>query len=156
MVKLIPMTETEFKAYLEEDIHKYAEANVEAGYWHPSEAMEKSKQAHARLLPDGVATKSQYLFSVFNEDTGEKVGMIWIEIKADAPIPSAFIYDFLINEELRGMGYGRQTLQATEAWLKSMNIRKVALHVFGSNEIARRLYEKAGFEVSSINMVKKL
>jgi RimJ/RimL family protein N-acetyltransferase len=156
MVKLIPMAEDDFRVYLEDDIRKYAEVNVEAGYWHPSEALEKSKQVHAQLLPDGVATKNQHLFSVFDEDTGEKIGLIWIEVKADAPIPSAFIYDFVINEERRGRGYGAQTLSAAEAWLKSMNIKKLALHVFGSNVIARRLYERAGFEVSSLNMMKSL
>lgn len=156
MIKLAPMTESEFEVYLEENVRRYAEVNVEAGYWNPSEALEKSRQVHAQLLPDGVATKNQHLFSVFDEDTGEKVGLIWIEVKANAPTPSAFIYDFLINEGLRGRGYGKQTLQAAEAWLKSMNIKTVSLHVFGNNKIARTLYEKAGFDVSSLNMKKSL
>ena len=62
MIKLIPMTETEFKAYLEEDIKEYAEVNVRNGYWDETEALEKSKQAHDQLLPDGPATKDHHLF----------------------------------------------------------------------------------------------
>ena len=53
------MTEDEFKAYLEEDIKEYAAVNVRNGYWDESEALEKSRESHNQLLPDGLATKDQ-------------------------------------------------------------------------------------------------
>ena len=156
MIKLIPMTETEFKAYLEEDIKEYAEVNVRNGYWDETEALEKSKQAHDQLLPDGPATKDQHLFSVIDETSGDAVGVLWLEIKADRPTPAAFIYDIKINEGLRGRGYGRQTLYAAENLLRSMNIKTLSLHVFSDNTAAKRLYEKVGFETISYNMRKVL
>jgi ribosomal protein S18 acetylase RimI-like enzyme len=150
------MTESEFKTYLAEDIKVLAEVNVRNGYWDESDALEKSKQAHDQLLPDGLATKDQYLFSIVEETNGEAVGVLWLEIKSNRPIPSAFIYDIRINEGLRGRGYGRQSLYAAENLLRSMNIKTLSLHVFADNTAAKKLYDKAGFAVISYNMRKNL
>ncbi len=46
MVRLVPMTETEFQAYLEQDIERYAQERVRAGDWHTSEALQKSREEH--------------------------------------------------------------------------------------------------------------
>jgi len=156
MVKLIPMTKAEFQAYLEEDIRRYAEANVEAGYWHPSEALEKSRQVHEQLLPDGLATKNQHLFSIVDEASDKKVGILWVNINIEAPIPSAFIYDFLIHEDQRGEGYGTQAMKSLEDWLQQKNIETVSLHIFANNKPALKLYEKTGFEITSLDMRKVL
>lgn len=56
MVRLVPMIEAEFLAYLEEDIERYAQERVQVGDWHASEALQKSREEHQQLLPDGVAT----------------------------------------------------------------------------------------------------
>jgi ribosomal protein S18 acetylase RimI-like enzyme len=156
MVKLIPMTEQEFKAYLEEDIKEYAAVNVRNGYWDESEALENSRQSHNQLLPDGPGTKDQYLFSIVEETSGETVGVLWLEIKPNRPTPAAFIYDIKINEGLRNHGYGRQALYAVENLLRSMNIKTLSLHVFSDNAAAKSLYEKVGFETISYNMRKNL
>jgi hypothetical protein len=64
MVRLVLMTETEFQAYLEYDVRRYAQEHIKAGHWHPSEALEKSRKEHQRLLPNGLASEDQYLFSI--------------------------------------------------------------------------------------------
>jgi ribosomal protein S18 acetylase RimI-like enzyme len=156
MVKLTPMTENEFKTYLEADIKVYAEVNVRSGYWNESEALEKSRESHDQLLPDGLATKDQYLFMVIDETSGEVIGNLWLEIKPDRPTPAAFIYDIKINQGLRRQGYGEQALHAAESLLRSMNIKTLSLHVFADNTAAKRLYEKVGFETISYNMRKEL
>ncbi len=76
MVRLVPMSETDFQAYLPEAIQGYAEEHVTAGDWHPSEARERSEKEFQQLLPDGVASKDQYLFSIVDASTSAKVGMI--------------------------------------------------------------------------------
>ena len=156
MVRLVPMTETEYQAYLEFDMQRYAEENVKAGNWHPSEALEKSRKEHQRLLPDGLATKSQYLFSIEDEKTGSKVGEIWFAVDYKRPQPSAFVYDFMIHEEFRRRGYGTQALQALEEKVKELGVNKISLHVFGHNHAARALYEKMGYETTGTYMSKKL
>ncbi|MBI5841787.1 MAG: GNAT family N-acetyltransferase [Chloroflexi bacterium] len=156
MIKLIPMTENEFKAYLDEDIARYAETNVQAGYWDESDALEKSRQVHEQLLPEGLATKNQHLFSIIDDSSGQYLGMIWLEIKPEGRNPSAFIYDFVINKEFRGQGIGKQALLAAENVLRSLGVKTISLHVFNDNTAAKKLYEKVGFEITSYNMRKKL
>ncbi len=154
MVHLVPMNETEFQAYLEADIERYAQEHVRAGDWQPSEAVQKSRDEHQRLLPDGLATKNHFFFSIEDRELGAKVGIIWFAVY-DERSP-AFIYDFLIYEEYRRQGYGTQTLAALEAKVKELNVDKIALQVFAHNHIARALYEKTGFEITGIYMTKKL
>jgi ribosomal protein S18 acetylase RimI-like enzyme len=43
-----------------------------------------------------------------------------------------------------------------EELARGMGIREVALHVFGHNHAARALYEKAGYEITNINMTRTL
>jgi ribosomal protein S18 acetylase RimI-like enzyme len=40
--------------------------------------------------------------------------------------------------------------------LESMGAESVALHVFGDNIIAQELYKKAGYQITDIQMKKKL
>ena len=154
MIRLVPMTETEFQAYLVDDIERYAQEHVRMGNWHSSEALQKSKDEHQRLLPDGLATQNHFFFSIEDEQRGAKVGIIWFAVYDDRS--QAFVYDFLIYEEYRRQGYGTQTLLALEAKVKELGIDKIALHVFAHNHVARALYEKTGFEITGIYMTKKL
>jgi len=151
MVKLIPMEQADFEAYLEEDIQRYAQAHVEAGNWEPSQALEKSRKEHQQLLPDGLESKNQYLFSIIDA-SDQKLGILWVNIENGR----AFIYDFRIDEAQRGKGYGKQGLMALDEKLKSMNVESVALHVFGDNITAQELYKKTGYQITGIHMKKVL
>ena len=151
MVKLRPMEQADFEAYLEEDIQRYAQAHLEAGNWEPSEALEKPRTEHQQLLPDGLESKNQYLFSIIDA-SDQKLGILWVNIENGR----AFIYDFIIDESFRGKGYGKQALVALDEKLKSIEVQSVGLHVFGDNFIAQELYEKMGFQITGIHMKKRL
>lgn len=154
MVRLAPMTEAEFQNYLEQDIRRYADEHVKAGDWAPSEALDNSRKEHEQLLPDGLKTRNQYLFKLVDEQTGSRVGWIWMAVRTDTAIPHAFIYDFLIDRDQRRRGYATQALSAADQWLNSMGVKQVSLHVFGHNHIAQALYEKMGFEITGVFMRK--
>jgi len=156
MVRLDPMTETEFRVYLEDDIQRYAQAQVRAGNWHPTEAMEKSRKEHQQLLPDGLASKNQHLFSIMDEELGCQVGVIWFAVYDEGLRPSVFIYDFLIHDDFRRRGYGTQALEALEDKVKELGIDRISLHVFGYNQIAQALYRKLGYEIAGMHMTKQL
>lgn len=156
MIRLVPMSESEFQAYLESDIERYAQEHIRAGDWHPSEALQKSRDEHQQLLPDGLATKNHHLFSINDEALGSKVGVIWLALYDKQLQPVGFVYDFLIDEEFRQQGYGKQALLTLEAKAKELGADKIALHVFAYNHIARAMYEKAGFELTGLYMTKKL
>ncbi len=73
-IQLVPMIEEDFKAFLEYDIQVYAAENVRAGYWTSAEAVERSRQDHERLLPQGLSTPDHHLYTIFDPAAQLKVG----------------------------------------------------------------------------------
>jgi len=155
MVKLIPMDPADYPAYLERGIREYAEEKVKSGNWQESEALEKSLAEFNKLLPDGVNSKNEFIYSIVDESTDQKLGMVWVEIKMEETPRRAFGYDFIVYEPFRGKGFGKQALQALDKILISMDVESMGLHVFGHNATAFELYKKMGFEITNINMRKK-
>mgnify|MGYP001156513670 FL=1 len=156
MVRLIPMTDDEFQPYYRRAVEDYANEHVEAGNWHPSVAIQESEKQFQWLLPNGVASKDQYLYAIV-DDAGRKVGMLWLAVRYQSDIrPYAFVYDFLIDEEFRRRGYGRQAFEVLEEKVKEMGLDSISLHVFGHNQPAIALYQAAGYETTDLQMVKKL
>lgn len=155
MVRFVPMTESEFQAYRQHAVKEYAQDHVQAGNWHPAEALEKAEKEFQHLLPDGVASKNQYLYALVDGQTGAKVGRIWFSVNDKTPQPTAFIYDFLIDEKFRRQGYGRQALSVLAEKVQELGIDSVSLHVFGHNQAAIALYQGAGYEITNLIMTKK-
>jgi ribosomal protein S18 acetylase RimI-like enzyme len=154
MVRLIPMTESEFETYLEETVPHYAADNVRAGYWSEEEALERSRKSYQDLLPQGVKTENNYLFTIRPEATGEKIGILWM--KHEAPRPYGFIFDIMLDEAWRGKGYGKQAMLAIEGVAKGLGLETIGLHVFTHNTAAMLLYKGLGYGVTSQNMAKRL
>lgn len=156
MVRLVPMTAAEYQPYLDMSVREYAEEKVQAGNWQPEEALERSAKEFQQLLPEGVATRDQYLYTIEDATLGKKVGMIWLARLMQGTKPVMFIYDFRIDETHRRKGYGEQAMLAAEVQAKALGYDTIALHVFGFNHAARALYEKLGYQITNINMAKKL
>jgi len=152
MIKLVPMQQEDFKPYLERGIREYADDHVRNGNWTAEEALEKSRKEFEQLLPDGVNSKDQFLYSIIDDPDNNKVGLLWVQVKDQ----KAFIYDFIIDESFRGKGYGKQALLALDEKLQSMNVESVGLHVFGDNTTAQELYKKMGYQITGIHMRKVL
>jgi ribosomal protein S18 acetylase RimI-like enzyme len=152
MVKLIPMQQEDFESFLERGIREYADDHMRNGNWPAEGALERSKKEFEHYLPNGIDSKDQYLYSIIGEQGGNKIGILWVQVKDQ----KAFIFDFMIDESFRGKGYGKQALIALDEKLKSMNVESVGLHVFGDNVIAYELYKKMGFQITDVNMRKIL
>lgn len=90
------MKESEFSEYIEVLVHDYAEENVKAGYWDPSDALERSRKATMELLPQGINTPNHYIFVVRNGE--QRVGVIWMRATLDAVIKSGL---FLISRLMK-------------------------------------------------------
>ena len=151
MVTLEPLQQTDFERFLEDEIRGYAADHVRNGNWPAEGAIERSRKEFATLLPEGVRSKDQYLWSIVDEENA-KIGMLWVQIKDR----KAFIYDFVIDETFRGKGYGKQAMTVMDEKLKSMNVETVGLHVFGDNITAQELYKKMGYQITGIHMKKEL
>ena len=152
MVKLVKMQQEDFEPYLERGIRDYANDHVRNGNWTVEESLERSKKEFELLLPDGVNSREQFLYSIVDEKDANKIGWLWVQVKDQ----KAFIYNFVIDEAVRGQGYGKQALVALDEKLKSMDIQSVGLHVFGDNVSAQELYKKMGYQITGIHMKKIL
>ena len=156
MIRLVPMSESDFQAYLDKAIHNYAQEHVRVGNWHTSEALDRSQKQFRQLLPDGVVSKNQYAYSIEEAATQSRVGMLWFAVSRDRPRPNAFIYDFEIDAEHRRHGYASQALLALEDKVEELGIDAISLHVFAHNRAARALYQKLGYVETDIQMSKTL
>jgi ribosomal protein S18 acetylase RimI-like enzyme len=144
-----------FEAWLAESIHGYADDKARAGIWSAERALELSQKEFATLLPAGLKTPENHLFSIFDAEHVVPVGMIWFAEVARATHREAFIYDFHIDERFRGKGHGAAALAALETEVLRHGLTRISLHTFGDNP-AQRLYQRCGFRVTSLNMTKLL
>jgi ribosomal protein S18 acetylase RimI-like enzyme len=144
------MSQPEFDLFLERTIPEYAQDKVRAGNWTEAESLERSRKEFAELLPEGLNTKDNFLYTL--HDDNQTVGMIWIKVDR----PSAFIYEVYIEEKFRGRGIGKSIKLLLEEKAREMGLATLKLHVFGSNHVARKLYETVGYEITNINMSKTL
>lgn len=158
MIHLEPMSETQFQSYLSTAVQDYAEAHIKAGDCRPEEALTLAQKDYQELLPDGLLSKNQFLFSVRDDalDKSENIGMIWFAVKDRRAGRLAFIYDFSIREDLRGKGYGKKVMESIEELIQEMGIDTVSLNVFGYNHAARKLYEKMGYQITGMGMTKTI
>ena len=79
-----------------------------------------------------------------------------VALPGDRSAPKAWIYDIEVNPEHQGKGYGRALLHAAEQQAAQHGSKAIGLNVFGTNTVARRLYESSGDQITSMNMRKEL
>ncbi len=156
MIQLVPMSSDAFETYLAYAVPHYADETVRAGGAHPDEALAAAEQQFQSLLPDGLLTRGQYLYTVEEEELGTSVGYLWFGIRESGCQRFAALYDFVILEAYRRQGYATQSQQALETVVRALGLDEIRLHVFGHNHPARALYQKMGYIETNVTMAKKL
>ena len=156
MVNLVPMTDAEFRRFLEHDIREYAQSQVRSGNWSEAESLPRSRREHNVLLRDGLKSKFHHLYSIRESESDQAVGALWFRANLDSSKASGFIFDLEIHEPFRRKGYARAAMLELEKVAREMGLRQLALHVFAYNEEARALYESLGYTVASLNLLKEI
>lgn len=149
------MSDDEFAAYLEIALPEYASEKKKGESLTDEQALKVATDSYNQLLPDGVRSTDQHLFSIIEIKSQKVIGTLWFALKTQ-PREYAWVYDIVLNPEARGQGYGSQTMLLLEAEVKKLGINSIGLHVFGHNQIATSLYEKVGFRTTNRVMVKDL
>jgi ribosomal protein S18 acetylase RimI-like enzyme len=153
-LRLRPMTDEEFAAFRARAVDDYAVDKVAAGEWPHDRSRDLAEAQTDSLLPRGRDTPGMMLVIAEAEHDGP-VGYAWLALEG-SEVGRAWIYDIAIDEEHRGKGYGRALLTGLEKVAHDRGLDSIALNVFAGNDIARRLYEKAGFRATSLQMAKRL
>lgn len=68
----------------------------------------------------------------------------------------AHIFLLYVEPEHRRRGIGSALMQQLETWASSRGDRQISLQVFQSNQPALNLYDRLGYKIQSVNMVKSL
>lgn len=153
-VRLEPMTEEHYAVYRARAEVTFAEEIAASGAMSIDDARAKSAEDFANLLPDGLATEGNRLWTAYDGDL--EVGVLWLAFKESGEGLTAFGFDFEVREDLRRHGYGRAIMLAAEQVCLDLGVVRVGLSVFGNNLGAQALYEQMGFQVSAIQMTKRL
>ena len=154
-VALRPMTESEFTTWRAESAKNYVSELIRAGA-SEADAVAQMEKSGPTYLPEGVHTPSQHLHTLTLAGDGTAIGILWWGPQKGTTLKLAWIYDIHLQPLFRAKGLGKQALRLAEAEAKKHGYEQLGLHVFGHNEIARRLYEGLGFRVTSLWMRKAL
>ena len=152
MITLEPMSIAAFGTWRTKAIKDFAQDKIDALTWTPEEALEKSRASYQELLPQGLHTPGELLWTIEHDGVG--IGSLWVHI--DKATNHFFIYDINIQADQQNQGFGQQTLQVLEAEARRRHIAAIDLHVFGGNLRAQHVYTKMGFITTDINMSKPL
>ena len=124
MVSLRGMTEEEFQAFLGQLIPEYAAEKVQAGNWTSGEALDRSREELRSLLPRGLASSNQHLYSI--EWDGTPAGRLWLSVDRRDAGHTGFLYDLFVAEPFRRHGVATEAMRLLESEAARLGIRTLA------------------------------
>ena len=155
MLRLVPMTQAEFDAFIEISMRDQAQGQVQAGYLRAEQADEVIKKQREQFLPDDAATPNHFFFTIEDKDSA-KVGGLWYTVAEQDGKRQFFVIDIQVFDKYRRRGYGTQAFGMMEEKAREMRITTISLHVFKHNHSARAMYEKLGYVGTGKEMSKEL
>jgi ribosomal protein S18 acetylase RimI-like enzyme len=155
-VDFVEMTQGEYDSWYHSAVKDTAADLVKAGNADEEHALESMSKQFEESLPKGLDTPEQYVRSIVDASTGQKVGVIWYGTARGRPPDLLFLSELWVKEECRGKGYGAASLALLEEKARQLGKTRIGLHVFGHNLRAQKLYKSAGYVATNISMTKKL
>jgi ribosomal protein S18 acetylase RimI-like enzyme len=149
-VSLRPMSDEVFAAYMESHIHEYAGDRMRTDFETREEAEQVTRKQISSTIPDGTRTKNHHFYVVTDEQSGESVGKVWLNVQPDTRL--AFLFHIIIHPEKRRLGYGRQTMQLVLQRARELGGRVFWLNVMGHNHEAIAFYKAIGFNTAAMHM----
>lgn len=94
------------------------------------------------------------------EDHGDVIGYAYATVEGYDYMalrgPAGVLQDIVVEPEFRGRGVGRQLLEAAVAELATRGAPRVVLSTAERNETAQRLFARAGFRRTMVEMTREL
>jgi ribosomal protein S18 acetylase RimI-like enzyme len=125
----------------------------------------------ARFIAPGPGTErgyGRYLASQLGRDDalvlvaereGEVVGYAYAGVEGNDWMalrgPAGVLYDIVVDERHRGKGVGRRLLDAALEALAARGAPRVVLSTATKNQAAQRLFERAGFRPTMLEMTRE-
>lgn len=153
-VTLRPMSDDEYTTWRAVCVPDYAQGIAKTLRIDADVANERAAAQFEQMLPDGRGSAGNYLLIAEDDVDATRVGSLWLRFSPGDT--DAFVADVVVDESLRGRGYGRATMVAAERFAGDLGATGLALHVFAENVGAVRLYEDLGYATTSQNMRKDI
>lgn len=153
MPVLRPMTQAEYVEWIKQTIPAYAADKVASGQWSEDESLQLSKRNLEELLPQGLTTPDNFLYTIEDSDS-RPVGVLWFAVTTRFNSRVAYVYDIEVWPHQRRKGHAYRAICALEQEARGLGLSGIALHVFGHNAEAQSLYAKLGFRPTNINLFK--
>ena len=107
-------------------------------------------EMHRAWLRDKVETGRVIQYIIVEHESGQSVGSVYFR-DIDGKNESAEYGIFIGEHWARRRGLGTETARLFTAFgLDVLRLHRLSLKVLGNNEVARRSYEKAGFQTEGI------
>jgi ribosomal protein S18 acetylase RimI-like enzyme len=120
-------------------------------------ATPKTEQGYGSFL--GTQLAEPNIVILVAERAGEVVGYTYAGVEGTDYMslrgPAGVLYDIVIDPAHRGQGAGRALLDATLEALKAKGAPRVVLSTAERNETAQRLFARAGFRRTMIEMTRE-
>src|ERR687885_477465 len=121
-------------------------------------ATPQTEHAYASFL--GTQLDRPNVVVLVAERDGEVLGYTYAGVEGNDYMslrgPAGVLYDIVVDPAHRGQGVGRMLLDATLAALKARGAPRVVLSTAERNESAQRLFARAGFRRTMIEMTREL
>ena len=115
-----------------------------------------TRQMHENWLRTRVATGQVIQYIIEDMNSGKSVGSVYFR-DIDCNNESAEYGIFIGENEARGKGFGSESAKLfTDFGMNLLGLHRISLRLIGSNNAARRSYERAGFDMEGVfaDMVK--
>ena len=122
------------------------------------EASPETEEGYAAFLGSQLDTPNVAVLVA--EDDGTVVGYTYAGVEGrdymELRGPAGVVYDIVVEPSRRRGGVGRELLNATLEFLKSHGAPRVVLSTATRNDAAQRLFERAGFRKTMLEMTAEL
>ncbi len=124
--------------------------------WRGREAMDRAVTASI----DGALTApaAEQTVLVAESGEGETLGFVHLHGANDFHTGErhGHVSDIVVAPAAEGRGVGAALMAAAEDWARGRGFRLLTLHVFDGNRRARSLYERLGYRMDIVKMIKTL
>jgi ribosomal protein S18 acetylase RimI-like enzyme len=121
-------------------------------------ASPQTEQGYAWFL--GTQLEKPNIVTLVAEREGSVLGYTYAGVEGPDYMslrgPAGVLYDIVVDPAERGRGVGRALLDATLAALHARGVPRVVLSTAEQNEPAQRLFARAGFRRTMIEMTREL
>ena len=131
----------EWRTYRDLRLRALADAPDAFGSTFDVESRRSDADWASRLARGSASDRELPLIAEFAD---EPIGLSWARID-DVEPEVAHVYQVWVAPGRRGVGAGKALLDATIAWARTSNVKRILLSVTCGNTPARGLYVRAGF-----------